>query len=86
MFHWVNEGKLPLSASKPLMLQLLSDLYGGKTLAAGKVAWNPAKKSKLFTILLTGTCVVGYENWNLQHQEVENEFDMDFGGWLHAFR
>ena len=46
MFHWVNTNQLPLQGMKMQTLKLISDIFGGRTIASGETVWTPDMKAR----------------------------------------
>lgn len=60
MFHWVNTNQLPLQGMKMQTLKLISDIFGGRTIASGETVWTPDMKArKLTRVLITGKAIAG---------------------------
>ena len=74
MFHWVNQSQLPLRESKPGLLKLVADMFDGETVEANEVVWDPARRTKLFCVLVAGKAAVGAE---AKKEVSDNAFDVD---------
>lgn len=78
MFHWVNTNQLPLQGMKMQTLKLISDIFGGRTIATGETVWTPDMKArKLTRVLITGKALAGAKKENATPVDSNNEFDVD---------
>ena len=78
MFHWVNTNQLPLQGMKMQTLKLISDIFGGRTIATGEAVWTPDMKArKLTRVLITGKAIAGAKKADAKPVDSSNEFDVD---------
>lgn len=78
MFHWVNTNQLPLQGMKMQTLKLISDIFGGRTIASGETVWTPDMKArKLTRVLITGKAIAGAKKESATPVDSSNEFDVD---------
>lgn len=81
MFHWVNSHELPLNGMKQQLLKLISEIFNGQYIQAGKAIWDPSMKArKLTRIILNGKATMGKEEVAPVKQSTDNEFDVDVSG------